>query len=540
VITDFSANDSRYLIGYDSTQSASALQINATVGANGVTLKLSDNTETTFSNLSNAAQLNGHTCTPDPSVFPRGCVLSSPMCHHGRPIDGDVQMHNDALGLPLSTQSASAAAAFDHAVAGYVTYRNDGGQRLAALLQADPEFGLAHVLKGYFAMLGYKQTLVPMAREAADTAALCMTGATPREHAHLAALNAWIGNEPDRAAAIWQQIVDDHPRDIVAFRLAHFVNFWLGRPGTMLASVDGVLPYWNDDLPCYNAILGCLCFANEESGHYTEAEQAGRAAIERDPTDLWSAHGVAHVMEMQGRRGEGLAWLEPLVPHWEGSNNLRHHLWWHAAMFRLERHEHDAVLELYDAQFRNLRSPLVEAQPDLYIDVQNAASMLWRLQRHGVDVGDRWTELADKAEARIGDCLSVFTLPHWMMALAADGRDAASQRMLAAMRDFAQGPGTLPKLVGDIALPVTEAVLAHAGRHYARAVTLMRPVLGTMHQLGGSHAQQDVLEQVYLDAAVMADLHDDARMLLERVAGRHPVPPHRRIGYADAAREIAF
>ena len=31
--------------------------------------------------------------------------------------------------------------------------------------------------------------------------------------------------------------------------------------------------------------------------------------------------------------------------------------------------------------------------------------MLFRLERQGVDVGDRWNELADKAEARIGDCL---------------------------------------------------------------------------------------------------------------------------------------
>lgn len=446
-------------------------------------------------------------------------------------------MPQDALGLPLTTQAAAAAAAFDHTVAGYVAY---GAERLAALLQADPDFALAHVLKGYFMMLGYNRALVPVASKAADTAARLMPGATPREQAHLAALHAWIANEPDRAASIWQQIIDEHPRDIVAFRLAHFVNFWLGRPETMLASVNGVMRHWSDELPCYNAVLGCLCFANEESGHYTEAEQAGRTAIARDPGDLWSAHGVAHVLEMQGRRGEGLAWLEPLVPHWEGSNNLRHHLWWHAAMFLLERAEHGTVLTLYDQQFRNLRSPLVAAQPDLYIDMQNAASMLWRLQRHGVDVGDRWTELADKAEARIGDCLSVFTLPHWMMALAATDRDAAAQRMLTAMRDFAQGPGTLPKLVADVALPVTEAVLAHGRGEYSRAVTFMRPVLGTMHRLGGSHAQQDVLEQLFLDAAIRAGLHDDAKMLLERVAGRYPVPPHRRRGYAEAARQVAF
>ena len=37
-----------------------------------------------------------------------------------------------------------------------------------------------------------------------------------------------------------------------------------------------------------------------------------------------------------------------------------------------------------------------------------------------------------------------------------------------------------------------------------------------------------------------AELHDDARLLLERVAGRHPVPPQRRIGYAAAAQMLMF
>ena len=57
-------------------------------------------------------------------------------------------MQRDSQGLELSTASAQAAAAFDHAVAGYVTYRADAGQRLAPLLAADPEFALAHCLKG--------------------------------------------------------------------------------------------------------------------------------------------------------------------------------------------------------------------------------------------------------------------------------------------------------------------------------------------------------------------------------------------------------
>jgi hypothetical protein len=308
----------------------------------------------------------------------------------------------------------------------------------------------------------------------------------------------------------------------------------------MLASVLGVERHWSNDLPGYGAILGCRCFAHEESGYYTEAEAAGRAAIDRDPGDLWAAHGVAHVMEMQGRRGEGIAWIEGLQRNWEPTNNLRHHLWWHAAMFQLERGAMDSVLALYDEQVRNLSSRLTTAQPDLYIDVQNAASMLFRLQRHGVDVGSRWEELADKAEARIGDCLSAFTLPHWMMALAATGRYAAAQRMLDTMRAFAREPETIAVLVGSYAVPICEAVLAHARGEYAQAVAVMRPALGGMYRLGGSHAQQGVLEQLYLDAAIRAGLHDDARLLLERVAGRHPTPPRRRIGYAEAARTVGF
>jgi hypothetical protein len=66
----------------------------------------------------------------------------------------------------------------------------------------------------------------------------------------------------------------------------------------------------------------------------------------------------------------------------------------------------------------------------------------------------------------------------------------------------------------------------------------MRPALGVMYRLGGSHAQQEVLEQLFLDATMRAGLEEDARTLLERVAGQHPVPPERRSGYAEAARRI--
>jgi hypothetical protein len=60
-----------------------------------------------------------------------------------------------------------------------------------------------------------------------------------------------------------------------------------------------------------------------------------------------------------------------------------------------------------------------------------------------------------------------------------------------------------------------------------------------MYELGGSHAQQDVLEQLFLDCAMAAHQSADAMMLLERVTGRWPTPPERRVGYAASARALA-
>ena len=448
-------------------------------------------------------------------------------------------MHFDTRGLQISTASARAAAAFDHLVTGYLTYRADTSARLKALLEVDPDFALAHCMKGYFAMLAFKQSLVPVAVHAARTAQSLADGATLREHSHIAALTAWAEGELDRAIAIWESILRTHPLDVVAFRLAHFVNFWLGRPQDMVASVERAMPAWSEDIPGYATILACRSFAHEEAGNYLAAEPSGRRAIELDPAELWAAHAIAHVLEAQGRRSEGIQWITALSPHWEGAHNLQHHLWWHCALYKLEYRDYAAVLDLYDTRFRDLAGPLTLDSPDVYIDVQNAASALFRLQRLGIDVGKRWEELADKAEARIGDCQSAFTLPHWLMALTATGRSAAAQRMIEAMRVFAKDRGTVPAIVRDYVLPIAEAQLAHAAGRHARALDLMRPVIGEMYRLGGSHTQQDVLEQLFLDAALKAGRTDDIRLIIEHVAGRRAIAPERYIGWRDAARQIA-
>ena len=353
-------------------------------------------------------------------------------------------MQRDAQGLAISAASAPTAAAFDAAVAGYLGLsRRHRPTRMEACLAADPAFGLAHCLKGYLLMLTYKQANVAVAAASAAAARRCMAdGATARELRHLDALDAWIAGDVEAAIAIWEAIsgrASARRRCLPpgAFRL--FLAGAAGRHAGLGAAHRAAL---ERRLPGHDAVLGSLCFAHEECGHYTEAEAAGRAAIA--PIRPISGRRTAWrmCMEMQGRRAEGMAWIDGLHGSWEGANNLRHHLWWHAAMYHLELGDIAAVLALYDSEFRDLASPLTEgACPICTSMCRTPPRCCSGSALHGVDVGDRWEELADKAEARIGDCLSAFTLPHWMMALAATGRDAAAGRMLAAMRDLAQAPG---------------------------------------------------------------------------------------------------
>jgi len=400
----------------------------------------------------------------------------------------------DSYDLQIST-NAAAGGLFNHALRSLAGFDADVVERAQALREADPGFALGHCVFGYVMMLAYSRAAVAPAAEALRAAERHAAGATPREQAHVRALANWVDGDVDGALRQWEAVLAQFPRDVLAVRLAHANYFWLGRGDEMRASLERVAPRWSESTPGYPGFLSCLAFALEESGEYAAAERYGRRAVELDPTEVWGAHAVAHVLEMQRRADEGIAWLTGLEPHWGGKGAFLHHLWWHRAMFHLARREYDAVLELYDRRFRNLSSPLVAALPDFHVDVQNAASMLMRLELRGIGVGARWEELADKAEARIGDVLSAWTVPHWMMALAAAGRDAQARAMLESLRKSDSA------VMREVAAPVCEALLAHRRGQHGLVLPLMAPVLGRLRELGGSHAQRDVLVQVFSDAS---------------------------------------
>ena len=435
----------------------------------------------------------------------------------------------DARGLETTAANDAAVSNFDSTMAQYLRFGIETGDCLKATLAEDPGMALAHCLKGYFFMLFCVPALTAKARGSLEAGrrSVAERGATDRERRHLDALDAWIQGEFEQAVAHFEAILAGHPRDILALKLAHYLHFYLGDNENHRDSIARVLHAWDDTVDGYGYVLGMQAFALEESGAYDEAERAGRAAVERNPADLWAVHAVAHVMEMQDRCREGIAWVRESEPRLGECNNFGYHLWWHLALFHLEVENVESVLRLYDERMR------VELS-DEYLDICNATSMLWRLEERGVDVGDRWNELAQRCEARTGDHQMVFPDVHYMLALAAGGRDAAVERMLDSMRAFAEGTATQQVVTRTAGVALGRAIAHWYRGEYTEVVDVLAPVRYRLPLIGGSHAQRDLFHQILIAAALGAGRHETARTLLSERATRMPRNPWTWRRYAQA------
>jgi tetratricopeptide (TPR) repeat protein len=449
-------------------------------------------------------------------------------------------MHQDAYGHTLTTDSAEAATAFDRALASYAAWHTDTMDHLKTATRADPGFALPFAARGIL-MLGLRK---PELRAPAEAQLAAARAARPpeseRERRYMAALEAALGDRVTEAVTHFEAIAQAHPRDLFALRLAQFELFWIGEVTWMRDISERAATAWSEGDKGLGTYLAIRAFGLEETGNYAAAERCGKRAVELDPADPWGAHAVAHVLTMQGRLEDGIEWCRSLADNWGAVNHIRHHNWWHLALFHVEAREHEAALAIYDERLRDLDSPLMQAVPDFYVDIQNDVALLQRLELRGVDVGDRWGPVADLAAARIGNHTSPFTSAHCALALAAAGRFAEADELVRAMYAFvAEDRGALGPRYALAAIPAAEAAIAHRKGEHGRVLDALMPARRNLWQMGGSHAQRDLFFQLLADSALRLDRRDVLSILFEELRGVGFGHLEERSSYADALAALA-
>jgi len=419
----------------------------------------------------------------------------------------------DVRGLPMSTTREDSVATFETALRQFQTYRGDPIATIDSVLAGDPDFVMGHVLRAEIGIAMWERAFRPDIQRSLEHLERLAPSATERERMHIVAIGDWASGNWRGMQARLDRLLDAWPTDMLAVQVGHLADFYHGDRDNLRGRILRVLPAYSRDMPGYGYLLGMLAFGLEECGDYGRAEDTGRRAIELEPDDSWAQHAVTHVMEMQSRQEEGIAWMESRREHWaQDDNGFAPHNWWHTALYHLDQGRVDRVLALYDGSIR-------PASTKVQLQMLDAAALLWRLHLQGLDVGPRWTELADTYEATAEDGFYAFNDVHAMMAYAATRRHLAATRLLSAMDAAAQARGTNAEMTRLVGRPIAAAIDAFARGRYDDAVGLLLPVRYAAHAFGGSHAQRDIVHRTLLEAAFRSGQHALARGLaIERTS----------------------
>jgi tetratricopeptide (TPR) repeat protein len=437
-------------------------------------------------------------------------------------------MPDDAQGHPLSGATGAAIAAYDQAVRAFNLVHGDAIGLFDTAREAAPDFAMAHLGKAWVLALANDPGLLARAAPLVETTR--RLASNEREQAHLAALSHLVEGARAAAVAALDRHLMHYPFDLLAHQAAALIDGFLGRFPCVRDRSARALLRWSKDRPGYATLLAFHAFGLEEAGDYPRAEDESRAAADLEPLSFWPHHTVAHVMEMTGRPEDGLGWMTARAALWSTPSHLNQvHVWWHKALFHLELGQYDAALAIYDGPIRATQRPVA-------LSLTNATALLWRLDTLGCALGDRWRDEVELWEGHAdGRCL-VFADIHAAMAELGAGREPLVERRLAAMRETAASGAEAALLYRTVGIPIVEGLVAFHRGDYGRAVELLLPVRVDLWQIGGSHAQRDVVDWTLTEAAARAGQRDIVLSLAhERLASRPRSLPNRRfLRHAEA------
>ncbi|MDQ3026425.1 MAG: tetratricopeptide repeat protein [Pseudomonadota bacterium] len=429
-------------------------------------------------------------------------------------------MLTDARGVPLTLSDSLALEPFERALEAARTFRGDPIAPLDAALAIDPEFAAAYASKALILMTFFERRFATDAIAALDAGARALVRATPREKALAAAARALAEGDWHAGTDRLDRVLVEHPRDLLALQVAHLMDFFRGDALNLRNRVSRVLPHWSTTTPGYSFVVGMHSFGLEECNQYPQAESSGLRALALAPEDCWAVHAVTHVMEMQGRIDEGVAFLEERKADWATlDNGFAFHNWWHLALFHMDRGDFAAALAIYDEVLASAHAMAVSRL--------DATSLLWRLRLEGADVGTRFEAVADAWEESLAGegGFYAFNDFHAALAFAATGREQQARRLREALETAAwdrRANGEMTRMVG---IDVSEAAFDFCEGRYSRAMERLASVRDISSRLGGSHAQRDIITLTLIEAASRAGQrriaeHYTAERLVHKPASR--------------------
>ena len=423
----------------------------------------------------------------------------------------------------------------EHYTAGVLSYtrwRADAMQHINAAIEVDEDALLAKLTKAWVLQGARDTTFTKNISDLVESTESLLPPGQSRERDLFEALQLARQGKGIESATALEAILHKDPTDLLVHQLLHEGLFWLGQAHWMRDTIEKAIPAWDETLPDYGPFIALRAFANEEAGYLKDAERFGRMAIEIDPSNIWAAHAVAHSLYMKGENDKGTDLVETLSSNWGEANQMRHHMWWHMCLFLLEQGDHERILQLLTTEVRNPNSALIQESPAASIDIQNVASLLFRLELYGVDVTEYWQVLKPICANRVSNHGNAFGNVHDMMVLASTGQFEAAEELLMSMRtSFVGQSGATALAYNVIAVPVCEAVLAHRRKDYKQVLVKLSGIRHQFSLMGASHAQRDIFYHMMVQAAEKEGREDLRAVFIRDI---------ERLGFNDVPSRAAY
>ena len=415
----------------------------------------------------------------------------------------------DCLGNPITLQDASSLGAVNDFVEGFIACE---ARAVNVLKISDTDH--SPLVQAYCAalhMFAESREAVSNARLFIDRALVSSSQGTAREQRLVACVDAWVNGDISLAAKLHEEQAREFPRDLVSIKLGQYHLFNLGDAPGMLRLALAALPQAGD----VAYLHGMAAFAWEQCHLLDQAELAARKGIALCRKEPWAHHALAHVMLTTGRISEGQTFLNEVSDTWTGLNSFMvTHNWWHQALFGVELGQHDDVLRLYDERVWGVAK-------DYSQDQVNAVSLLARLELCGVDVGERWQDVALYLKTRVNDHVLPFLDLHYLYGLArADVRETGE--LMRTLKDHAASQAQREPVWEQVAVPAARGLLAHVQGDFGRAATLLAQALPKLAAIGGSHAQRDLFDQIFLDSLMRSGRWATAQQIVQQRLRGHP------------------
>lgn len=398
--------------------------------------------------------------------------------------------HADGFGNPLTLDDAASLPLVEDFVMGFVTT-----EARAVNLLALAERDMSPIVQAYCATLhlfAESGEAAARARPFLARARAAAGRATPREQRYIAAVEAWADGDIAQAIALHEAQARAHPRDLVSVKLGQYHCFNTGDcPGMLRLGLAALAAA--PDVP---QVHGMAAFGYEQCHLMREAEASARRAIAMCRKEPWAHHALAHVMLTEGRLAEGLAFMQDMSDTWRGLNSFMvTHNWWHVALFLIELGRDAEALAVYDREVWGVAK-------DYSQDQIGAVSLLARLELAGIDVDGRWDDVAGYLLQRQADHVLPFLDLQYLYGLARAGRAEADALLRNIEAHAPRAPLSTRAAWTQVCVPAARGLLAHARGDFAAAVEALGGALPRLVEIGGSHAQRDLFEQLHLDALV--------------------------------------